>query len=50
MSALKPVMLWLHGGAFNSGGTGNPDSDPWRFIKAHDDVVLVSVGYRVGLS
>ena len=49
MSARKPVMVWVHGGAFNSGGTGNPDYDPQRFIEAHDDVVLVSVGYRVGL-
>ena len=46
---LKPVMVWIHGGAFNSGGTANPDYDGQRFIEAHDDVILVSVGYRVGL-
>ena len=45
----KPVMVWVHGGAFNSGGTANPDYDGQRFIEAHDDVILVSVGYRVGL-
>ena len=49
ISAPKPVMVWVHGGAFNSGGTGNPDYDPQRFIEAHDDVVLVSVGFRVGI-
>ena len=46
---LKPVMVWIHGGAFNSGGTSNPDYDGREFIAAHDDVILVSIGYRVGI-
>ena len=46
---LKPVMVWVHGGAFNSGGTSNPDYDGRKFIEAHNDVILVSVGYRVGM-
>ena len=49
ISALKPVMVWVHGGAFNSGGTGNPDYNGDKFIAPHDDVVLVSVGFRVGI-
>ena len=48
-SAPKPVMVWVYGGSFNSGGTNNPSFDGLRFIQAHDDVVLVSVGYRVGI-
>ena len=48
-SDLKPVMVWVHGGSFNSGGTSNPDYDGRKFIEAHNDVILVSVGYRVGL-
>ena len=47
--ALKPVMVWIHGGDFNSGGTSNPDYDGLSFVEAHNDVVLVSVGYRVGI-
>lgn len=46
---LKPVMVWVHGGAFNSGGTSNPDYEGQNFIEAHNDVILVSVGYRVGM-
>ena len=42
-------MVWVYGGSFNSGGTNNPSFDGLRFIQAHDDVVLVSVGYRVGI-
>ena len=49
ISTPKPVMVWVHGGSFNSGGTSNPDYNGENFIKAHDDVVLVSIGYRVGI-
>ena len=45
----KPVMVWIHGGAFNSGGTANPEYSGYNFVAAHDDVVFVSVGYRVGM-
>ena len=49
ISALKPVIVWVHGGSFNSGGTANPDYNGDKFIQVHDDVVFVSVGYRVGI-
>lgn len=49
LTNLKPVMVWIHGGAFNSGGTANPDYDMQGFIEDHNDVVVVSVGYRVGM-
>ena len=45
----KPVMVWIHGGAFNSGGTSNPDYEGRYFAEEHDDVILVSIGYRVGI-
>lgn len=45
----KPVMVWIHGGAFNSGGTANPEYNGQNFVAAHDDVVFVSIGYRVGI-
>jgi len=48
-STPKPVMVWIHGGAFNSGGTSNPDYNCRDFAAAHDDVIIVSIGYRVGI-
>jgi para-nitrobenzyl esterase len=46
-AARRPVMVWLHGGAYSSGA----GSVPWyagdRFA-ANGDVVFVSVNYRLG--
>lgn len=41
----KPVMVWLHGGAFTSGA--GEMYDPAR-IAAQGDVVVVTVNYRLG--
>ncbi|HEX6355544.1 carboxylesterase/lipase family protein [Actinophytocola sp.] len=41
----KPVMVWLHGGGFNSGA--GELYDPAR-IATHGDVVVVTVNYRLG--
>ena len=43
------VMVFFPGGAFGWGGTADPIYDGQRFIEAHDDIVLVTVNYRVGL-
>ncbi|MGW2224331.1 carboxylesterase/lipase family protein [Streptomyces formicae] len=43
---VKPVMVWLHGGGFNS-GTGN-DYDPTGMVRDRD-VVVVSVDFRIGV-
>ena len=48
-TALKPVMVWIHGGSFKSNGTGDPEYTGHNFAKAHDDVIFVSIGYRLGL-
>ena len=45
----RAVMVFLHGGAYGWGGTADPLYDGWNFVSAHPDVVLVTVGYRVGL-
>lgn len=42
----RPVMVWIHGGAFNAGDASSADFDGARF--AHDGVVLVSIAYRLG--
>ena len=47
--ALRPVMVFLHGGAYGWGGTSDPIYDGQRFAEAHGDVVLVTANYRIGL-
>jgi para-nitrobenzyl esterase len=45
--ASLPVMVWIHGGGFNSGGTSEPRQDG-QFL-AHRNVVVVSMNYRLGI-
>jgi len=42
----RPVMVWIHGGAFQVGSA--EDYDPTRMI-ATGDVVVVTVNYRLGV-
>jgi carboxylesterase type B len=41
-----PVMVWLHGGAFQQGGANRPEYDGRRL--AERDLVVVTANYRVG--
>ncbi|QJX48040.1 carboxylesterase family protein [Hymenobacter taeanensis] len=41
----RPVVVWVHGGAF-TGGSGQ-DNDTWTFA-AQDTLVAVSINYRLG--
>ena len=43
----RPVMVWIHGGAFVMGASRTPVYDGERL--AREGVVLVSVNYRLGL-
>lgn len=45
--SLKPVMVWLHGGAF-TGGSGNKEPYGPEFLIT-EDVVIVTLNYRVGI-
>lgn len=45
----KTVMVFFHGGAYGWGGTADPLYDGHNFVKAHPDVIMVTVGYRVGI-
>ena len=47
-SAKKPVMVWIHGGAFEMGGTSDPLYECRDFVKENPDVVVVSITYRLG--
>ncbi len=45
----KPIMVFIHGGAYGWGGTADPLYDGLNFIKLHPEVVLITIAYRVGL-
>ena len=44
----KPVMVWLHGGAYVMGASSQPLYDGCR-LASRGDVVVVSMNYRVGV-
>lgn len=44
---LKPVMLWIHGGAFTS-GTGSDTLFDGSNLASRGDVVVVTINYRLG--
>ncbi len=45
----KPVMVWIHGGAFILGGTHMDLFDCTNLIKENPDVIVVTVAYRLGV-
>lgn len=45
----KPVMIWIHGGAYILGGTSDPVYDGKYLVDGNPDVVVVTINYRVGL-
>ncbi len=45
----KPVMVFFHGGSYGWGGTADPMYDGKNFVRTHPDIILVTVGYRIGL-
>lgn len=46
-AAKRPVLFWLHGGAYQSGGGSQPFYTGGHMARA-GDVVVVSVNYRLG--
>lgn len=48
-TARRPVMVWIHGGSYVNNGTANPRDWGDNFVKAHPEVVFVSINYRLGL-
>src|SRR6516164_4221145 len=47
-AAKRPVLVWLHGGAFSSGAGSLPWYSGERFA-ANGDMVVVSINYRLGV-
>jgi para-nitrobenzyl esterase len=48
-TADKPVMVFFHGGSYGWGGTADPIYDGANFVGKQSDIILVTVGYRVGM-
>ena len=46
-SQKKPVMVWIHGGAYELGGAPEPREEGTRFVQENPDIVLVSIEYRL---
>jgi len=44
----KPVMVWVHGGGFEAGGTVDPMFDCGNFLRENPDVIIVTIAYRLG--
>ena len=45
----KPVMVWIHGGAYEMGGTVDPLYECHNLVKENPDIITVSIEYRVGV-
>ena len=45
----KPVMVWVHGGGYEIGGTADPGYDFQNFVTENPDVIVVSIAYRLGV-
>ena len=45
----KPVMVWIHGGAFIAGGADMALFDCAEFVKENPDVIVVNIQYRLGV-
>ena len=45
---MRPVMVWIHGGAFTLGSASDPWYDGTSFAATHN-IVVVSLNYRLGI-
>ena len=43
----KPVMVWIHGGAYEVGSTAEPREEGTNFVRENPDIILVSIEYRL---
>ncbi|GAA0995886.1 carboxylesterase family protein [Subtercola frigoramans] len=46
--ATKPVMVWIHGGAYVNGSGSGDIYDPARIVR-DGDVIVVAINYRLGV-
>ena len=43
----KPVVVWIHGGAFVAGSTAEPREEGTAYVQENQDIVFVSIEYRL---
>ena len=48
-SVKKPVIVWVHGGGYELGGTVEPLHDCHNLVKENNDVIYVTIPYRLGV-
>ena len=46
--AQRPVMVWIHGGAFTLGSGSDPQYDSYK-LPERGNIVLVTINYRLGM-
>lgn len=46
---LRPVMVFIHGGAYMSGGSADPYYDCAHLAADNPDVIYVTINYRIGV-
>ena len=49
ITAPRPVMVWVHGGSFRTNGTAEPEWLGYKLAADNPDIMVVSVGYRLGI-
>lgn len=42
----KPIMVWIHGGAYIQGGASTDEYDGTNFVKNNPEVIYASIDYR----
>ena len=45
----KEVMVFIHGGGFNTGATSNPAYDGYNLINKYEDVIYIRIEYRLNI-
>ena len=45
----KPVMVWIHGGGYELGGTADSTYECSNLVRENPDIIAVSIAYRVGI-
>ena len=45
----KPVLVWIHGGAYEIGGVAEPREEGTNFVRENPDVIFVSIEYRLNV-
>ncbi len=48
-SEKKPVMVWIHGGGYEQGGTVDQAYECSNLVRENPDIIVVSIAYRLGI-